>query len=58
MLRCMKKYACQYMNVIHARLTDLGAKIEGGGPQRLDEFLRAEAAKWGAVIKLTGATGR
>lgn len=43
---------------IRGRLTDLGAEIEGGGPRRLDEFLRAEAAKWGAVIKLTGATGQ
>jgi tripartite-type tricarboxylate transporter receptor subunit TctC len=42
---------------VKARLADLGAEIEGGGPQRLDEFLRAEAAKWGAVIKATGATG-
>jgi len=43
---------------LRARLEDLGAEIEGGGPQRLDEFLRAESTKWGAVIKATGATGR
>jgi len=43
---------------VRTRLMDLGAEIEGGGPQRLDDFLRAESAKWGAVIKLTGATSR
>jgi hypothetical protein len=41
-----------------SRPVRLGAEIEGGGPQRLDEFLRAPAEKWGAVIKATGASGR
>jgi tripartite-type tricarboxylate transporter receptor subunit TctC len=45
-------------STVRARLDDLGAEIEGGGPPRLDEFLRGESAKWGAVIKATGATGR
>ena len=43
---------------VRARLDDLGAEIEGGGPQRLDQFPRSESAKWGAVIKATGATGQ
>lgn len=43
---------------IRARLADLGAEIEGGGPNRLRAFMAAEATKWGGVIKQTGATGQ
>lgn len=36
---------------IAKRMQELGATPEGGGAQRMSEFLMAEQQKWGAVIK-------
>jgi len=33
------------------KLTDQGMEIVGGGPAELDKFLRAEIARWAAVVK-------
>jgi tripartite-type tricarboxylate transporter receptor subunit TctC len=35
-------------------LTDQGIEIVGGPPEELDRFLRAEMAKWAAVVKENG----
>jgi tripartite-type tricarboxylate transporter receptor subunit TctC len=38
-----------------ARCTALAVEIEGGPPDRLRAFLRAEHQKWAAIVKETGA---
>ena len=39
---------------VRSRLLELGAELEGGGPQRFADFLRSESEKWGAVVKEAG----
>jgi tripartite-type tricarboxylate transporter receptor subunit TctC len=36
------------------KLTEQGMEIVGGGPEELDKFLRAEIARWAAVVKANG----
>jgi tripartite-type tricarboxylate transporter receptor subunit TctC len=35
-------------------VTDQGAELGGGTPERFGEFMRAESARWGAVVKQAG----
>ena len=39
---------------VASSLTDQGIEIVGGPPEELDRFLRAEIAKWAAVVKENG----
>jgi tripartite-type tricarboxylate transporter receptor subunit TctC len=39
---------------IRARLVELGAEPAGGTPEALAAFIRAEQAKWGAVVREAG----
>jgi tripartite-type tricarboxylate transporter receptor subunit TctC len=39
---------------IRARLIELGAEPAGGTPEALATFIRAEQAKWGAVVREAG----
>jgi tripartite-type tricarboxylate transporter receptor subunit TctC len=39
---------------VAASLTDQGIEIVGGPPEELDRFVRAEMAKWAAVVKENG----
>ncbi|HEX7606122.1 MAG TPA: tripartite tricarboxylate transporter substrate binding protein, partial [Usitatibacter sp.] len=39
---------------VAASLTDQGIEIVGGPPEELDRFVRAEIAKWAAVVKENG----
>lgn len=39
------------------KLADLGAEVLNMGPDQFGNFLKAEIAKWGKVVKLTNAKG-
>lgn len=39
---------------IGAKLASQGVEWEGGTPERADQFLRSEMARWGKIIKETG----
>jgi tripartite-type tricarboxylate transporter receptor subunit TctC len=38
------------------RMTELGYVIMGEGPDRMAEMLKAEVARWGPIVKASGAT--
>jgi hypothetical protein len=37
-------------------MTELGYVILGNGPDQMAEMLRVEVARWGPVVKASGAT--
>ena len=37
------------------RLQGLGMQISGGDPEQFGRFMRAESAKWGKVVRDSGA---
>jgi len=39
---------------VRARLVEQGAEPVGGTPEELAAFIRAEQAKWGAVVREAG----
>ena len=40
---------------VRTRLSGLGFEVDGGTPEEFERFIRAEARKWGDVVKMTGA---
>lgn len=40
---------------VRERLQGLGMQIAGGGPEQFGSFMRAESAKWGKVVRDSGA---
>jgi len=41
---------------VHARLQDLGTEKVHGSPEQFGAFIRSETAKWGKVVRASGAT--
>ena len=41
---------------VHAKLTELGSDKVHGTPEEFEEWIKSETAKWGKVVKASGAT--
>lgn len=41
---------------VHDQISALGAQVVGGTPADLKSLIRTDTAKWGRIIKMTGAT--
>ena len=40
---------------VKARLSSLGAEVVGNTPDEFGSYIKSETAKWGKVIKTSGA---
>ena len=49
--------AVMQMPQFRKKLADLGAEVLNMGPEQFGSFIKAEIAKWAAVVKLTNAKG-